>query len=56
MNIEYIRNLAEHKESDSVEFKRTTGQLERGMESLCAFLNGDGGCVVFGVDPLSVSK
>ena len=31
------------------EFKKTTGQLERGMETLCAFLNGDGGTVLFGV-------
>ena len=32
-----------------MELKKSTGQLERGMESVCAFLNGDGGTVVFGV-------
>jgi len=32
-----------------VEFKATTGQLDRGMETLCAFLNGTGGTVLFGV-------
>lgn len=37
-------------ESDSVEFKETTGQLERGMETLCAFLNRSGGTVLFGVN------
>ena len=37
-------------ESDKVEFKKSTGQLERGMETVCAFLNGDGGTLVFGVD------
>ena len=31
------------------EFKETTGQLERGMETLCAFLNGEGGTVLFGI-------
>ena len=36
-------------ETDSVEFKETTGQLERGMETLCAFLNGNGGTVLFGI-------
>lgn len=32
-----------------MEFKETTGQLERGVETLCAFLNGAGGTVLFGV-------
>ncbi len=36
-------------ESKTVEFKKTTGQLERGMETICAFLNGEGGTVLFGV-------
>ncbi len=38
------------KEGGRVEFKETTGQLERGMETLCAFLNGEGGSVLFGVN------
>ena len=37
------------KENGQVEFKETTGQLERGMETLCAFLNSEGGTVLFGV-------
>lgn len=37
-------------ETDSVEYKETTGQLERGMETLCAFLNKDGGTVLFGIN------
>ncbi|MEG1502557.1 MAG: ATP-binding protein, partial [Synergistaceae bacterium] len=32
-----------------MEFKETTGQLERAMETLCAFLNGTGGTLLFGV-------
>ena len=50
MNIEILKHIISRSESGSVEFKRSTGQLERGMETLCAFLNGDGGFVVFGVD------
>ena len=48
--IDYIRQISAHAETDSVEFKRSTGQLERGMETLCAFLNGDGGYVLFGME------
>ena len=36
-------------EGKTVEFKKSTGQLERGMEIICAFLNGEGGTVLFGV-------
>ncbi len=54
MNLETlddIRNLINSgTETDSIEFKKTTGQLERGMETLCAFLNGTGGTVLFGRD------
>ena len=49
IGVEYIKQLSAHTETDSVEFKRSTGQLERGMETLCAFLNGDGGYVLFGM-------
>lgn len=48
-NLEDIKNLTVQKENGQVEFKETTGQLERGMETLCAFLNGVGGTVLFGV-------
>ena len=48
--IDDIKNLIKSDtETDTIEFKKTTGQLERGMETLCAFLNGDGGTVLFGV-------
>ena len=49
MDIQYLENLVAMKESSTLELKKSTGQLERGMESVCAFLNGDGGTVVFGV-------
>ena len=48
-NLNSIQNLIAEKEGGKVEFKLTTGQLERGMETLCAFLNGEGGTVLFGV-------
>ena len=48
--IDDIKNLIKSDtETDTIEFKKTTGQLERGMETLCAFLNGEGGTVLFGV-------
>jgi len=33
-----------------VEFKETIEQLKRGMETLCTFLNGEDGTVLFGVN------
>lgn len=45
-----IEALVGNTEGKDIEFKLTTGQLERGMETLCAFLNGNGGTVLFGVD------
>ena len=36
-------------EWEHIEFKRTTGELQGGMETLCGFLNGTGGKVIFGV-------
>ena len=44
-----VKRLMSDNETDSVEYKATTGQLERGMETLCAFLNGSGGSVLFGI-------
>lgn len=48
-NLEDIKKTIVQNENEQVEFKETTGQLERGMETLCAFLNGAGGTVLFGV-------
>lgn len=48
-NLDIVKHLIAEKENGLVEFKETTGQLERGMETLCAFLNGKGGMVIFGV-------
>lgn len=48
-NLDIVKRLIDEKENGQTEFKETTGQLERGMETLCAFLNGEGGTVLFGV-------
>lgn len=50
MDLPYIKSLVGQNESASIELKSSTGQLERGMETLCAFLNAEGGTVVFGVE------
>lgn len=50
MTFEDIEKLTSCMETGQVEFKETTGQLERGMETLCAFLNGMGGTLLFGVN------
>ena len=44
-----IQRLASEGEGKSIEFKETTRQLDRGMETLCAFLNGNGGTLLFGI-------
>jgi ATP-dependent DNA helicase RecG len=49
MTISELEALVRRGESDSVEFKKSTGQLSRAAETLCAFLNGHGGVVVIGV-------
>lgn len=49
INIDYIQQIAENHEGVDVEFKETTGQLDRGMETLCGMLNGTGGIVIFGI-------
>jgi ATP-dependent DNA helicase RecG len=49
MNLAKIKKIVMQGESDSVEFKKTTGQLRSAFETVCAFLNGEGGIVLIGV-------
>jgi ATP-dependent DNA helicase RecG len=51
MTLAELHNLILAGESQTLEFKQTTGQRSRAMETLCAMLNGEGGRVVFGVTP-----
>ena len=51
MNLAELNTLIANGESTSLEFKKSTGQLARAGETLCAFLNGSGGTVLFGIAP-----
>jgi ATP-dependent DNA helicase RecG len=51
MNIDEMERIAGQGESDRVEFKKSTAELTRAGQSLCAFLNGGGGSVLIGVSP-----
>ena len=49
--LKQLAALAQDGEGQALELKRSTGELKEGMQSLCAFLNGSGGMVLFGVRP-----
>ncbi|HEY5596554.1 MAG TPA: RNA-binding domain-containing protein, partial [Candidatus Bipolaricaulota bacterium] len=50
-NAKGLISLLKQREGPTLEFKRSTGELKEGMQTLCAFLNGSGGMVLFGVRP-----
>ena len=50
-NAKQLAPLVKEGEGPALEFKRSTGELKEGMQTLCAFLNGSGGMVLFGVRP-----
>ena len=54
LSFEYIQKLVEKDEHRFLELKKTTGELKDGMHSACAFLNTDGGWLLFGVAPKSL--
>ena len=49
MDIIELTKLVDSGEHETFEHKESTGQRVDACETLCAFLNGDGGTVVFGV-------
>jgi len=49
MTLDELKRIVAGGESESVEFKRSTGQRSRAAETVCGMLNGLGGFVVFGV-------
>ena len=49
MTTEELETLIASGEGETLEVKETTGQRVDACETLCAFLNKDGGAVVFGV-------
>ena len=51
MNLYALQSIVAASEGPRLELKRSTGELRRGVQTVCAFLNGEGGHVVFGVSP-----
>ena len=47
MTIEDIKQLIANDEHRALELKKTTGELKDGMQSACAFLNTEGGWLIF---------
>ncbi len=54
MTIDDIKTLVAADESRTLELKKSTGELKDGMHSACAFLNTEGGWLIFGVAPKSL--
>lgn len=49
MTLAELESLISSGESEQLEFNRSIGQLRSGCDTLCAFLNGRGGTVLFAV-------
>lgn len=54
LTIEELKELIQADEHRQLELKKTTGELKDGMHSACAFLNTEGGWLIFGVAPKSL--
>ncbi len=50
ITLEQLESAVQDGESEIQEFKRSTGELKSGMQTLCAFLNLRGGSIMFGVE------
>ena len=49
--IDDIKKLIAKDGTRTMEQNKTAGELYRGMETACAFLNSDGGWLMFGIAP-----
>ena len=47
MTIDDIQKLIDQDESVTLELKKSTGELKDAMHTACAFLNTDGGWLIF---------
>lgn len=54
LTIDELKELIQADEHRQLELKKTTGELKDGMHSACAFLNTEGGWLVFGIAPKSL--
>ena len=52
MTIDDIKELISKDEHRTLELKKTTGELKDAMHTACAFLNTEGGWLVFDIDVL----
>ena len=50
MTLDDLQKLISQGESNTLEFKSSTAQLKGAGQTLCAFLNGNGGIVLIGVN------
>ncbi len=50
-NLKQLSALLQQGEGSTLEFKRSTGELREGLQTICAFLNGSGGIILFGIRP-----
>ncbi len=51
MDLEHVKMLISKGESEVLEFKTTTAELKKACQTLCGFLNHQGGTVLIGVKP-----
>jgi ATP-dependent DNA helicase RecG len=49
MNLSTLKLRVTRGEGSTPEFKRSTGELREALQTVCAFLNGDGGSVILAV-------
>ena len=54
LTIDELKKLIQNDEHRQLELKKTTGELKDGMHTACAFLNTEGGWLIFGVAPTSL--
>lgn len=50
MNIDEVKKLLQQGESQELELKKSLSQLKPAMETLCAFLNTNGGVILIGIN------
>ena len=51
LTIDELKELIQTDEHRQLELKKTTGELKDGMHTACAFLNTEGGWLIFGAAP-----
>lgn len=51
MDMDFIHKLVQQGESGTLEFKESSSEIDRAAQTLCGFLNTNGGIVLIGVSP-----